>query len=161
MARAFIGLGSNIGDRQAALDEALRQLKAIDGIKSVCCSNYYETAPVGGIQQGDFLNAVVAVETTLSPQVLLAHCQAIELRGGRQRVERWGPRTLDLDLLDYGQQVIQSDPLTLPHPEAAHRAFVLIPWAELDPEYLLAGKAIKQWLAEVGDAGVYRYERRA
>ncbi len=156
MARAYIGLGSNLGDRGAQLDFALTQLSNATGVSSVRTSAYYETAPVGPIEQDDFLNAVAELETTLTPEELFSVLQNIEQLAGRTREVRWGPRTLDLDLLDYDGLAKQTATLTLPHPEAHRRAFVLAPWAELAPNHRLAGQSVTDWLANLGDTGVRR-----
>lgn len=159
MATAYIGLGSNLGDRAAQLDFAIAQLRTHPAIEALRCSAYYETAPVGPVQQGDFLNAVAEIETTLSPDELLELGQHIEREAGRTREIRWGPRTLDLDLLDYDQRSILSEKLTLPHPEAAKRAFVLVPWAELAPDCPLAGKTVSDWLGELDSSDIRPLKR--
>ncbi|WP_309401062.1 2-amino-4-hydroxy-6-hydroxymethyldihydropteridine diphosphokinase [Cerasicoccus maritimus] len=158
MALAFIGLGSNLGDRAAALQFAVDAFRETKGVESVRCSTFYETTPVGPVPQGDFLNAVAAVETSLSPVTLLTLGQSIEQHAGRKRDIHWGPRTLDVDLLAYDRLKLSTKALTLPHPEAYHRAFVLAPWAELAPNFLLNGKAVAEWLAEVGNQGIRKFD---
>jgi 2-amino-4-hydroxy-6-hydroxymethyldihydropteridine diphosphokinase len=137
--RAFIGLGSNIGDRLGNLQTAVRELAATDGVEVVGSSRVYETAPVGP-PQPDFLNAVVEVWTTRSARDLLDALLAIEERMGRVRTERWGPRAIDLDLLTFGRQRIREPGLIVPHPRMHERAFVLVPLLELDPDPLLPGR---------------------
>jgi 2-amino-4-hydroxy-6-hydroxymethyldihydropteridine diphosphokinase len=134
--RAFIGLGSNLGDRLANLQEAVLRLSKADGVRVTRVSRVYETAPVGPAQP-DFLNAVAEVRTVISPRELLAASLRIEEEMGRVRQERWGPRVIDLDLLNYGRMKIDEQGLTVPHPRMHERAFVLLPLLELDPDPLL------------------------
>ena len=135
--KVVIALGSNLGDREATLIDAINQLAAI--ITVVKVSTFHETAPVGGPEQPDYLNAVLIGESELEPTELLRKMQEIELAAGRQRIERWGARTLDLDLIAADDLVIESDFLTLPHPRAHERRFVLDPWLEIDSEAYLPG----------------------
>ena len=130
---AWIGLGASLGDRLATLRTALSAIGALPGTRVQRVSSLYGSAPVdaGG---PDYLNAVVQLCTTLAPQALMAQLQAIELAGGRERPYRNAPRTLDLDILLYGDQVIDTPTLTVPHPRMAERAFVLRPLADLVPE---------------------------
>jgi 2-amino-4-hydroxy-6-hydroxymethyldihydropteridine diphosphokinase len=128
----FIALGSNLGDREAHLRDALRELSESGAVRIVRCSSLHETAPVGGRDgQGPYLNAVAEIETRLPPRELLVLLHRIEERHGRTRGERNGPRTLDLDLLLYGEQAICEPDLTVPHPRMWGRPFVLEPLAEL------------------------------
>lgn len=135
---ATIGLGSNLGDRAAHLAAARLALTALSPLRA---SSVYETTPWGPIAQGPFLNQVVQLSTTLRPHELLNQLMAIEQQQGRDRAaeRRWGPRTLDLDLLAYGDYRIVSPRLRVPHPELTRRAFVLVPWAELAPEHRVPG----------------------
>ncbi len=135
--KVVIALGSNLGDREATLIDAINQLAAI--ITVVKVSTFHETAPVGGPEQPDYLNAVLIGESELEPTELLRKMQEIELAAGRQRIERWGARTLDLDLIAADDLVIESEFLTLPHPHAHERRFVLDPWLEIDSEAYLPG----------------------
>jgi 2-amino-4-hydroxy-6-hydroxymethyldihydropteridine diphosphokinase len=121
--RAFIALGSNVGDREAHLAHARARLAALPGSRLVAASRIEETAPIGPVAQGAYLNQMVLLETTLSPAALLAHGRAIEAERGRERRERWGPRTLDLDIVRYGAQTVQQPDLTIPHPELPNRRF--------------------------------------
>ncbi len=132
--RAYLGIGTNLGDRLAFLQGAVDGLAASPGITVAGVSPVYETDPVGGPEQPDFLNAVVAVETTLGPHELLAQCQRLEREAHRVREEHWGPRTLDVDVLLYGDERIDTPDLVVPHPRAGERAFVLVPLADLAPE---------------------------
>ncbi|MGI9612678.1 MAG: 2-amino-4-hydroxy-6-hydroxymethyldihydropteridine diphosphokinase [Acidimicrobiales bacterium] len=128
--RAFLALGSNLGDREAYLRFAVRQLGEV-----VAMSQIYETAPVGGPDdQGPYLNMVIEVATSLDPFALLRRCQRIEAEAARQRLVRWGPRTLDVDIVAYDDIEITSDELTVPHPRFAERRFVLAPLADIAPE---------------------------
>jgi 2-amino-4-hydroxy-6-hydroxymethyldihydropteridine diphosphokinase len=131
--RAYVGLGSNLGDRMAALDAAVRALDADVQTHVMAVSQVYETEPVGGPEQGPYLNAVAVLETDRSPRELLVLLLATEDGLGRVRGERWGPRTLDLDLLLYDGPPIDSPELTVPHPRAKERAFVLVPLVDADP----------------------------
>ena len=131
---AYLSLGSNVGDRRANLDAAVASLAEAPGLSLRGVSTYHETAPVGGPSgQGAFLNAAAVVETTLGPRGVLASLQAIEAQSGRVRDVRWGERTLDVDLLIYGDQVIDEPGLIVPHPRMAVRRFVLAPLAEVAP----------------------------
>jgi 2-amino-4-hydroxy-6-hydroxymethyldihydropteridine diphosphokinase len=130
---AYIGLGSNVGDRLENLREAVRLLDAIDEVDVLRTSSVYETKPVGP-RQPDFLNAVAEIDTTLAARTLLGHMKRIELDLGRKPTERWGPREIDLDLLLFGDETIDEPALHVPHPELENRAFVLVPLAELAPE---------------------------
>src|SRR5262249_34847168 len=131
--RATIGLGSNLGDREANLRQALEHLAQTPDTAVVRASSLYDTEPVGVEEQPHFLNAVAQLETQLSPQQLLWNLKLIERRLGRVRTQRWGPRTIDLDLLLYEDLVLDEDDLQIPHPELAKRSFVLVPLVELDP----------------------------
>jgi 2-amino-4-hydroxy-6-hydroxymethyldihydropteridine diphosphokinase len=131
---AFLGLGSNLGDRHAALQRAADLLAGEPGVTLTRSSRVWETDPVGGPPQPDFLNAVVRAETDLEPAGLLAACQRVEAALGRFRAERWGPRTIDVDLLIYGARTIDTPDLTVPHPRMVERAFVLMPLLEVDPD---------------------------
>lgn len=138
-ARAYIGLGSNLGDREATLREALRRLSAVDGIAVVAVSSFRETDPVGKVDQPRFVNAAAELQTSLRPHDLLNRLLEVERALGRDRAreERWGPRTVDLDLLLYGDETVEEPGLEVPHPRLAERAFVLEPLLELDPELRL------------------------
>lgn len=155
--RAAIGLGSNVGDRAFHIADAVSGLAAAGALVRV--SSMYETAPVGGPKQGKYLNAVVVLDTDLSPRDLLEHCRAIEQEHGRERRERWGPRTLDLDILLYGTEVIAEPDLTIPHPRMTERRFVLEPLLEAWPDALLPdGTALQGALADVADQRVRKLE---
>jgi 2-amino-4-hydroxy-6-hydroxymethyldihydropteridine diphosphokinase len=154
--RAYIGLGSNLGDREATLREALSRLGAADGIEVVAVSSFRESDPVGVIDQPRFLNAAASLETSLEPLELLGRLLEVERGLGRDRAEeeRWGPRTLDLDVLLYGDEEIDVPGLTVPHPRLAERLFVLQPLLELDPGLRLPdGRAVRDLAASELQSG--------
>ncbi|MBB5325820.1 2-amino-4-hydroxy-6-hydroxymethyldihydropteridine diphosphokinase [Anoxybacillus tepidamans] len=130
----YMALGSNIGDRLQYLREAVKKLAEHEEILVVGTSSIYETAPVGYVQQNKFLNMVVHIRTSLSPFALLEVTQKIEHQLGRKRGIRWGPRTLDLDILLYNHENIETERLTIPHPRMTERAFVLVPLFELNAD---------------------------
>lgn len=134
MTRAYLALGSNLGDRAAFLQYAVDQLADAQEVVVDAVSRVYETAPVGGPAQEAFLNAVVAIETTLDPRALLVLAQRIENGAERVRAERWGPRTLDVDVLLYGDVELDEPELTIPHPRMWQRGFVLSPLRDVAPE---------------------------
>jgi len=130
--RVYIGLGSNVGDRAAHLAHARARLNTLPETRVVATSRVEETAPIGPVPQEPYLNQMVLVETSLSPEELLAHCRKIEAERGRERHERWGPRTLDLDIVRYGSRTIREPNLTIPHPELPNRDFWRREIAELE-----------------------------
>ncbi|MGB1197607.1 MAG: 2-amino-4-hydroxy-6-hydroxymethyldihydropteridine diphosphokinase [Thalassotalea sp.] len=152
MTLAYIGLGSNLSDPKQQIINALAELKHIAKSELVAVSSLYFSRPMGPQDQPDYMNAVAAIETTLAPLALLDSLQAIENSAGRERKDnRWGARTLDLDILLYGQDVIKSERLTVPHYGLHLREFVLIPLAEIAPTLLLPnGKSISL-LADIID----------
>ena len=137
--RAYLGLGSNLGDRLANLQVAVDELAKRQGIAPFRSSRVYETTPVGGPPQPDYLNVVVEVTTTLLPRELLGACLAVENEMGRVRNERWGPRIIDIDVLTYDGEEIDEPGLRIPHPRMHERGFVLAPLLELDPDPPLPG----------------------
>ncbi len=134
---AALGLGGNLGDPVVAFATALRRLETHNAVSLVRPSSVYRTAPWGKLDQPEFLNMAVLVETGLSARALLELCLSLEREGGRERRERWGPRTLDIDILTYGGQTIDEPGLQVPHPRIAERAFVLAPLAEIAPEMMI------------------------
>ncbi|CAL8896571.1 hypothetical protein KVA01_09630 [Kocuria varians] len=156
-ARCVVALGANLGDRAAALRDAVAALDAAPRTRVRACSPVVETRSVGGpADSPDYLNAVVELETGLSPDEVLTVCQDIENTHGRTREVRWGPRTLDLDVVCF-EGVRSEDPrLLLPHPRAARRAFVLEPWALMDPAATLEGRSVR----ELADAAADREDLR-
>jgi 2-amino-4-hydroxy-6-hydroxymethyldihydropteridine diphosphokinase len=137
--RAFLGLGANLGDRLANLQRAADLLGQKEGIAIVASSRVYETEPVGGPPQPDYLNSVIEALTTRSPRSLLDACQEVERVMGRERVERWGPRVIDVDLLTYGRVRVAEPGLQIPHPRMHERGFVLLPLLELTEDPPLPG----------------------
>jgi len=131
--KVFVGLGSNLGEREAMIRLALEALSRLPGTHLVKASSLYDTEPVGEVDQPNFLNAVAQLDTELTARQLLWNLHLIEKRLGRVRTQRWGPRTIDLDLLLYGSLVLDEPELTVPHPELTARSFVLVPLVELDP----------------------------
>jgi 2-amino-4-hydroxy-6-hydroxymethyldihydropteridine diphosphokinase len=150
-----LALGSNLGDRLASLQRGVDVLCAAPGLFGVEVSPVYETAPVGGPDQPDYLNAVLVATTTLSARAVLSRSQEAESALGRVRAQRWGPRTLDVDVIVYGAEVSDDPELTLPHPRAHERAFVLAPWHDVDPGAVIPGRGpVADLLAVAGSAGV-------
>jgi 2-amino-4-hydroxy-6-hydroxymethyldihydropteridine diphosphokinase len=138
---AYIGLGANLGYPIETIKSARSDINAIAGVRELAFSSLYRSAPMGPADQPDYVNAVMSVETTLNPLELLRALQAIEAAHGRVRMgERWGPRTLDLDLLLYGREILESEVLTVPHPGILEREFVLYPLMEISPELDIPGK---------------------
>jgi 2-amino-4-hydroxy-6-hydroxymethyldihydropteridine diphosphokinase len=133
--RAYFGIGSNLGDRLVYLQFAVNEMASADGVDVVGISSVYETAPVGGPEQPDYLNAVVAVDTVRSARELLALAQSIEAAAERVRTVRWGPRTLDVDVLLVGDERVDEADLVVPHPRMTERAFVVVPLADLEPAW--------------------------
>jgi 2-amino-4-hydroxy-6-hydroxymethyldihydropteridine diphosphokinase len=151
----FIGAGSNLGDRAARLVSAAHELKAIEGVKYIWASSVYETDPYGKTDQPKFLNAVLQVETSLTPPELLKKLKAIEERQGRTSGERWGPREIDLDILIYDGVVYQDDVVVVPHPDLEHRKFALVPLREIAPDLVhpVTGMTIEELLKACSDGG--------
>lgn len=155
---AYLGLGANIGSKEATMRSTLRMLRE-SGCVVTAVSSLYVTAPVGPVDQPEFLNAVVQIDTTFSPRALLGLCQAIELRHGRERTIRWGPRVIDIDILLYDEQSICEEDLIVPHPGILERAFVLVPLAEIAPDAQVADGLTAREAAERVDAsGVQRIQ---
>ncbi len=156
---AYIGLGSNLADPVAQVQRALAEIGDIPDLRVERCSSLYETAPVGITTQPSFVNAAVLVQTRLSPRALLAHLLDIEARHARVRAERNGPRTLDLDILLFGEQLIDEPGLVVPHPRLHERAFALLPLLEIDPAIVIPGigKASEK-LEGVADQGIRRLQ---
>lgn len=156
MAEAGLGLGTNLGDRVGRLSAALQDLTKAEGVRLIAVSSLWETPPWGVEDQPDFLNACVLIKTSLAPLELLALCQAIETAHGRERSVRWGPRTLDVDVLFYEGVESAEERLILPHPRMVERAFVLAPLAEIAPERVIAGETVAAHLERVGTDGLTR-----
>lgn len=156
LTRAILALGSNLGEREGTLQSAVGDLVDRPEVRLQNVSPVVATKPVGGpAGQPDFLNMVIAVETTLSARELLAHAQAVELAHHRTREVRWGARTLDIDIITYGDEQSGDPILTLPHPRASGRAFVLYPWSLMEPNATLAGESVAELAAGAPDmAGI-------
>jgi len=155
LVRAYIGLGANLGDSAATLRRVLAQLQATDGIDAVTASPFYRSAPVDATGP-DFVNAVAALDTRLPPLALLDALQALENQHGRLRPYKNAPRTLDLDLLTYGDVLLDHERLILPHPRMHQRAFVLLPLHDLAPDMLVNGRPISTWVAQIRDQAIER-----
>ncbi|GIH75554.1 2-amino-4-hydroxy-6-hydroxymethyldihydropteridine diphosphokinase [Planobispora longispora] len=161
--KVVLALGSNLGDRFETLQGAIDSLFDAPGLEFVAVSPVYETDPVGGPEQDPYLNAVVVAESSLEPWTILDRAQGVENAFGRVRTERWGPRTLDVDVITIAGpaagapgEVVSDDPrLTLPHPRAHERAFVLVPWLQADPGAALGGRPVAELLAGL-DKGYVR-----
>ncbi len=157
--RIVIALGSNLGDRLAHMQAGVDYLVAAGDLRPVAISPVYETAPVGGPPQPYYLNAVLIASSALSAADLLGHCQAAERALGRVRTVVWGPRTLDVDLISCDDEVSSDPELTLPHPRAQERAFVLAPWHDADPEaYLVGHGPVTDLLARADKTGISRID---
>jgi 2-amino-4-hydroxy-6-hydroxymethyldihydropteridine diphosphokinase len=155
--RAVLALGSNLGDRRQNLQGAVDGLFAAPGLGFRALSPVYETRPVGGPDQPDYLNAVIAVQTALPARAILDRAHRVEDALRRVREVRWGPRTLDVDLIVVGDEVSDDPELTLPHPRAHERAFVLAPWRDMEPEAEIPGRGrVADLLAAIGLDGVRR-----
>jgi 2-amino-4-hydroxy-6-hydroxymethyldihydropteridine diphosphokinase len=156
MAEALLALGGNIGEVRATLDRAVTMFCDRTEVRLTARSSDYATPPWGIEEQPRFVNACIAVETTLTPEALLARAHAVERSLGRNRQEerRWGPRTIDIDLLSYDDVTANAPELTLPHPRLFERAFVLVPLAEIAPDRVIAGRRVGDAVAKVDRNGV-------
>lgn len=154
LTRAVLALGSNLGERDGTLQSAVAELVDRPEVRLQNVSPVVTTKPVGGpAGQPEFLNMVIAVDTTLAAKELLAHCQSVEQSHHRSRDVRWAARTLDVDIIVYGDESSADPVLTLPHPRAAVRAFVLYPWSLMEPNAILDGKLVSELAAAAQDMG--------
>lgn len=154
---AVLALGSNLGDRLTALQDALDALRAAPGVAVSGVSPVYETDAVGGPDQPRYLNAVLVVRTSLDPHALLAQAHSVERQLGRSRDVRWGPRTIDVDLIAVDDQILDDPLVTLPHPRVHLRAFVLAPWRDVEPSAVVPGHGpVAELLHHVDTRGVRR-----
>jgi 2-amino-4-hydroxy-6-hydroxymethyldihydropteridine diphosphokinase len=153
VAEVLLGFGGNLGDPGAAIEQALARLEA-GGVRILRRSSFYRTDPWGVTEQPDFVNLCAAADTTLSPRELLALIHRVERDLGRERRERWGPRTIDIDILAYGDETVNEPDLVIPHPHLPERAFVLVPLAEIAPERVFAGRSVREWAVSVDRGGV-------
>lgn len=149
--RAVLALGSNLGESRDTLSLAVADLVDSPHVRLREVSPIVQTRAVGGPEQPDYLNMVIEVDTDLGPFELLEHCQAVENRHHRVRTVRWGPRTLDVDIITYGDLVLEDEKLILPHPRAAERAFVLQPWAWMDGTATLGGQPVVELAEQAED----------
>ncbi|AMD59043.1 2-amino-4-hydroxy-6-hydroxymethyldihydropteridine pyrophosphokinase [Agrobacterium tumefaciens] len=154
MTVAALGLGGNIGDAAAAMARALRELDAHGDCRLMAVSNLYRTPPWGKTDQADFFNCCALVETALSAPALLELCLNIEKGMKRVRTERWGPRTIDIDVLTFGNQSIVTESIEVPHPRMTERAFVLMPLADIAPDLQVRGKSVRDWLQQADKSGI-------
>lgn len=154
MTVATLGLGGNIGDAAAAMARALRELDAHGDCRLMAVSNLYRTPPWGKTDQADFFNCCALVETALPAPALLELCLNIEKGMKRVRTERWGPRTIDIDVLTFGNQSIVTESIEVPHPRMTERAFVLMPLADIAPDLQVRGKSVREWLQQADKSGI-------
>lgn len=147
MTIAYVGLGSNLGDKLGYIKQALDMLEAVPGLSLLRVASLYETAPWGNVEQAWYVNTVAEIDSQLTPEQLLEVCLSIEKQLGRTREVRWGPRTLDLDLLLFGHEKIKLPQLQVPHPRLAERAFVLVPLAELQPDLIIPQGSVRELAA--------------
>lgn len=152
--RVFIGLGGNLGDPRKAMAASLRSLAASSVIKITGVSSLYRTPPWGKTDQPGFLNAVAELACEVSPRELLDLCLDIERDLKRERTEKWGPRVIDIDILAFGEETIDEAGLVVPHPRLHERAFVLVPFAEIAPDFVIGGIRVRDLLATVDQKGV-------
>ncbi len=154
---AVLSLGANLGDRRATIEAAIGRIAKTSGIKLLKQSEIYESVALTDSgydpEQPSYLNAAVQVETTLKPKALLAALNEIENEFGRIRIQRWAPRTLDIDIITYGFELIETKSLIVPHPRAFERSFVLVPWLEIDPDAILPGRgSVADLVSELSDS---------
>ncbi|ESR08672.1 2-amino-4-hydroxy-6-hydroxymethyldihydropteridine diphosphokinase [Streptococcus iniae] len=163
MSKVYLSLGSNQGDSLAILQEAISALGHIKDTELLTISSFYKTPAWGKTDQSDFLNLAVCLETALEPQELLISCQRIESDLGRVRHEKWGPRTIDIDILLFDHLQINSDNLIIPHPYMTQRAFVLVPLLEISPNLTLDGKGdyLKHYLAKLDQSDIYLVAKKS
>jgi 2-amino-4-hydroxy-6-hydroxymethyldihydropteridine diphosphokinase len=155
VADVLLGLGGNVGDAATTIAAALRRLEEAT-VEILARSSLYRTAPWGKTDQPPFVNACAVARTELCPRTLLERILAVEIDLGRRPGERWGPRTIDIDILDYAGRALDEPGLRLPHPRLTERAFVLVPLAEIVPDRIIAGRLVRDWAAAVDASGVTR-----
>ena len=151
---ASLGLGGNIGDPPAAMAQALDALSSHESCRLIAVSQLYRTPPWGKLDQADFFNCCALIETALGPESLLDLCLDIERGMKRVRNERWGPRTIDIDVLTYGEATIDTARVEIPHPRMTERAFVLMPLADIVPQMVVEGRAVSDWLQDADKDGI-------
>jgi 2-amino-4-hydroxy-6-hydroxymethyldihydropteridine diphosphokinase len=158
--KAVVALGSNLGDRFDYLQKAINEINSLTDIEILQISSVYETLPVGGPEQGNYLNAIVTLNTKFEAEELLLKLLLIELNLGRQREIAWGPRTIDLDLIWFEDQTINLENLVLPHPRAHERCFVIKPWLEIEPKARIGNTEIREFLKNLDCSGVNLFPTR-
>ena len=158
--KAVVALGSNLGDRFDYLQKAVNEINSLTDIEISEISSVYETLPVGGPEQGNYLNAVVTLNTKFEAEEVLLKLLLIELNLGRQREIAWGPRTIDLDLIWFEDQTINLENLVLPHPRAHERCFVIKPWLEIEPKARIGNTEIREFLKNLDCSGVNLFPTR-
>jgi 2-amino-4-hydroxy-6-hydroxymethyldihydropteridine diphosphokinase len=158
--KAVVALGSNLGDRFDYLQKAVNEINSLTDIEILEISSVYETLPVGGPEQGNYLNAIVTLNTKFEAEELLLKLLLIELNLGRQREIAWGPRTIDLDLIWFEDQTINLENLVLPHPRAHERCFVIKPWLEIEPKARIGNTEIQEFLKDLDCSGVNLFPTR-
>ncbi|ODT07641.1 MAG: 2-amino-4-hydroxy-6-hydroxymethyldihydropteridine diphosphokinase [Mesorhizobium sp. SCN 65-20] len=156
--RAFLSLGGNLGDPAQSMSAALHMLDESGSTRVVTVSSLHRTPPWGKVDQPDFLNVTAEVATTLAPLELLALCLEVERKLKRVRVERWGPRLIDIDVLLLGNSNVSDVGLEIPHPRMLDRAFVMVPLAEIAPDLVLVGRTAAQWAADLDSAGIEKLD---
>ena len=157
MVEVLLGFGGNLGDAAASIEAALLHLDRA-GVRLRARSALYRTPPWGPVAQPDFVNLCTRNETDLAPHALLDVTSAIETRLGRERSLHWGPRTIDIDILAYGDRLIDAPDLQIPHPRMTERAFVLVPLIEIAPEWIIRGRSVGSWAADVDQSGMTRID---
>lgn len=156
---AIVALGSNIGDKTANIDRAIALLTGREDVQLSRRSRDYRTPPWGKTDQDWFVNACISVDTSLDPHALLRRCLDVEEAMGRKRAEKWGPRIIDLDVLVFGDVMLDEAELTLPHPQITKRAFVLAPLADVAPDLVIEGRSVAQWLSAIDREGIDPIEK--
>jgi len=155
---AALGLGGNIGEPARSMAQALKHLDMHEAVHLVSVSGLYRTPPWGKTDQADFFNCCALVETSLSPQALLDLCLEIERGMKRERVERWGPRIIDIDVLTYGMEEVATPRVEIPHPRMTDRAFVLMPLADIAADMMVKGRRVADWLDDADKTGILRVD---
>lgn len=150
----YLSLGGNIGDAAVTIEDALARLSNMPGIEVITRSRFFQTPPWGKTDQAAFINICTHIRTSLDPQRLLADCLELENAMGRERKEKWGPRTIDIDILTYGNREISETDLIIPHPYMMERAFVLIPLRDIAPDFKLGHLSLKEALASLDQTGI-------
>ena len=160
MPRAFVAFGGNVGDARDTIARGIAQFCDGDRIRLIARSSDYRTPPWGKTDQAAFINACIAIDTGLTPLGLLDRAHEVERAFGRDRhkEERWGPRSLDIDLLTYGEETLDDPKLTLPHPRLFERAFVLVPLSEIAPDAVIAGRSLREVLDRLDQSGIERLD---